>query len=754
MSTRWALLVLLAPVIAAAPPDQQIAHLAGLARAWGQVKYVHPAMASSDADWDAALVRAIAAVEAATSDEEYRGVIASMLAELGDPATRVVEPSSETASQASPTPDPKRPWLERIDERTSVVVVPGGPALEANPDVNRDTCARFEQASVFDRVVLDLRGLTGRRAGWSVKEAISKCLPRLLDRDVALPPRRFLNHGFYGFQSIAGGPGGVGASGSSQLTVSSSGAVRGEARRTPRLAVIVNAGTPDICEFLMALQAHGLAYVVQQGAVRDAGLLVKTFEVEDGLTIAVRHGELLRPDGGAGFAADEVVPGSAEQGSDPARAAALRALERPRRAAPEGPAAATTPFRYSAFIEKDYSHRTYPDRAHRLLALFRLYNVIEYFFPYKDLMDRPWRDTLREFIPRMRDARDETDYALAVCELATRLNDSHVTVHSPVLDAYFGTDRPPVRVDLVEASTVVTEIDPDLAGTGLLVGDIVLSVDGEATSARRARLARYLPASTPGRLENKIDIEFLLGPKSQPAVLEVRGEDGALRHVAVPRTLEGLAPRARRRAGPVYRVLADGYGYVDLERLKPEDVDAAFETIRRMPGLILDMRGYPTSAAWLLVPRLARDRTRPAFLSGDPRYDGSSGQFWLAEGVGDVGEPVEAAPGERYAGRVVVLADGSSQSAAETVCLLVKAVTDPTFVGTRTSGANGGVTRTILPGGIVVNFTGYAVRNADGSQFQRIGIVPDIEARPTLRSIREGRDELVERAVEFLSRSR
>jgi C-terminal processing protease CtpA/Prc len=51
----------------------------------------------------------------------------------------------------------------------------------------------------------------------------------------------------------------------------------------------------------------------------------------------------------------------------------------------------------------------------------------------------------------------------------------------------------------------------------------------------------------------------------------------------------------------------------------------------------------------------------------------------------------------------------------------------------------------------VVNFTGQSVRHADGSQLQRVGIVPDIEAHPTLRAIREGRDDVMERAIEFLS---
>jgi C-terminal processing protease CtpA/Prc len=304
-----------------------------------------------------------------------------------------------------------------------------------------------------------------------------------------------------------------------------------------------------------------------------------------------------------------------------------------------------------------------------------------------------------------------------------------------------------VRVDLVEGLTVVTEVGPELAEAGLHVGDVVLSVDGEDASVRRGRLARYLPASTQGRLDNKIDSQFLLGPRSQPALIEFRGQDGALRQVSGARTLEGLAPRSRMRTGPVYTVLDSGLGYVDLQRLEAKQVAAAFEAIRNVPGAIFDMRGYPASGARAAVSRLARPGPPPAVIGGSMRYEGSSGSFSLEESLWTL-EGSEST--DRYAGRVVVLADGSSQSAAEHVCALIKSASAATFIGGRTSGANGGVTRTVLPGGIVVNFTGQSVRNWDGSQLQRVGIVPDIELHPTLAGVRAGRDDVLERAVEFL----
>jgi C-terminal processing protease CtpA/Prc len=49
---------------------------------------------------------------------------------------------------------------------------------------------------------------------------------------------------------------------------------------------------------------------------------------------------------------------------------------------------------------------------------------------------------------------------------------------------------------------------------------------------------------------------------------------------------------------------------------------------------------------------------------------------------------------------------------------------------------------------------GYAglFMDPDGRETQRIGIVPDIEVKPTIKGVREGRDELLEKAIEIIEK--
>jgi C-terminal processing protease CtpA/Prc len=64
-----------------------------------------------------------------------------------------------------------------------------------------------------------------------------------------------------------------------------------------------------------------------------------------------------------------------------------------------------------------------------------------------------------------------------------------------------------------------------------------------------------------------------------------------------------------------------------------------------------------------------------------------------------------------------------------------------------TAGADRNVSLIPLPGGIGSLISGIGVFYPDGSPTQQVGIVPDLEIRPTIEGIRAGRDEVLEEAV-------
>jgi C-terminal processing protease CtpA/Prc len=104
----------------------------------------------------------------------------------------------------------------------------------------------------------------------------------------------------------------------------------------------------------------------------------------------------------------------------------------------------------------------------------------------------------------------------------------------------------------------------------------------------------------------------------------------------------------------------------------------------------------------------------------------------------------------RVDGQVVFLTDTRAISAAETFMGIVKHYDLGTIVGQPTAGANGNINRTSLVGDWAVIWTGMRVRKHDGSQHHLVGIRPDVEAERTIKGIRSGRDEVLEKALKLI----
>ena len=67
--------------------------------------------------------------------------------------------------------------------------------------------------------------------------------------------------------------------------------------------------------------------------------------------------------------------------------------------------------------ELDYAQMKFPDSGYQLLALFRWWNVVQYWTPGREVAGQDWDAVLMEFISRLALAKDKTAYQLALFEL-------------------------------------------------------------------------------------------------------------------------------------------------------------------------------------------------------------------------------------------------------------------------------------------------------------------------------------------------
>lgn len=100
------------------------------------------------------------------------------------------------------------------------------------------------------------------------------------------------------------------------------------------------------------------------------------------------------------------------------------------------------------------------------------------------------------------------------------------------------------------------------------------------------------------------------------------------------------------------------------------------------------------------------------------------------------------------------MTNGKAISAAESIMIYVKGYDLATVVGQPTAGTDGNVIKLWLPGGIGVTWTGMEMVKLDGSQLHGIGILPDIYANKTINGIIQGRDDVLERAIELTQKKK
>ncbi|RPJ85154.1 MAG: hypothetical protein EHM13_01950, partial [Acidobacteria bacterium] len=376
------------------------------------------------------------------------------------------------------------------------------------------------------------------------------------------------------------------------------------------------------------------------------------------------------------------------------------------------------------------------DRATRLAAVAIAWNVFQHFYPYFDVVQADWPASLRAALASA--AQDtESSFDGTLRRLVADLHDGHGRVNSGSGGA---RGVLPVAWDWIEGELVVTEVGT--GETGLRRGDVIKTIDDKPVAEALAAEESLVSGATPQWRRYRALNELLLGPAGD-ATLSVAA-DGAVRDVRL-RRITGT-PVVERRPDKIAEV-RPGIFYVDPARLSDQEFMAALAQLGKAKGLVFEMRGYPRlspvfiqhiietpvqSAQWL-VPVV----TRP------DRHDVT----WDAGGRWNL---LPLAP--RLAAPVVFITDGRAISYAESCMGIVEFYKLGEIVGAPTAGTNGNVNPLALPGGYTVTWTGMKVLKHDGSRHHGVGIQPTIPVTRTIKGAREGRDEMLERAIAALQR--
>ena len=394
--------------------------------------------------------------------------------------------------------------------------------------------------------------------------------------------------------------------------------------------------------------------------------------------------------------------------------------------------------------ELDYAQMKFPDSGYQLLALFRWWNILEYWTPGREVAGQDWGAVLKEFIPRLALAKDKTAYQLALFELIGKANDTHANLWSSIYV------RPPVgdcalpgTLRFVGDKFVVYRVGVETSG--LQAGDVVESLDGVGISSLVGKWALYYADSNEAARKRDLAANLTRGACGAASVEIERG--GKTMQLAATRVKTQQTFATHDQPGDTFRLLSADVAYVKLSSIKAADLEGYFERAKNTKGLIVDIRNYPS--AFMPFAMGAYLATKPTAFATLTFPDlANPGAFHFGDG-----QMIEPGP-VHYAGKVVILVDETSQSQAEYTAMALRAMPGAVVVGSTTAGADGNVSSIPLPGGLNTMISGLGVFYPDHRPTQRVGIVPDVVVRPTIEGIAAGRDEVLERAVRVIGRAK
>ncbi len=400
--------------------------------------------------------------------------------------------------------------------------------------------------------------------------------------------------------------------------------------------------------------------------------------------------------------------------------------------------------------EKAYANMPYPDAGFRLLSLYRYWNMIHYYFPNKHLTDKKWDTVLQTYLPQFIEAQNELDYELAALQLIGEINDTHANLWGggDKISEWRGRNYAPFRAEFIEQKFVVTDYyNPEYAlEAKVKVGDIITHLNGKSIASVVDSLKAYYPASNEAAMLRDISIDLLRSPQKTLHFDYISEGENRRQTVTLYERdkLKMYYWYKVNRDEKCYKMLNGNIGYITLATIKDEDIPVIKEMFKNTKGIIIDIRNYPSTFVPLSLGSLFVSKLTPfvKFSKANPDHPG---EFTFREGAKIKGD------GYNYKGKLIVLVNQNSQSQAEYTAMAFRAGNNTTILGSTTAGADGNVSQLVLPGGLQSMISGIGVYYPDGTETQRIGIVPDLVVKPTIKGIKEGKDEVLEKAIEILN---
>ena len=392
------------------------------------------------------------------------------------------------------------------------------------------------------------------------------------------------------------------------------------------------------------------------------------------------------------------------------------------------------------------------NRAIQYLAITRYWNIINYFYAYRDIIPRDWNKVYEENIGNFISAKSYEDYYFAVRKLTTEIRDGHgfIRTKNDPLNNY--KYAPFYCIKLADGYYVTMVFQDSLNSFDLKRSDKLVESDHKPMDEKVREIGNYISSSNDYYLSNSTHYLRITDKDSITITVERNGKLITNTYASVDsKTLisryKSNSTTQKSPSKSPYAFIKDSitnkeYCYINMGRLKRKDIDRKFKRkLLSVDDVIIDSRNYPN---WTLVKLnnllLKGKRKFAKFLTMDFDYP-SSYKWTKSQTIGRTRK--------QYNGNIYVLVDYYTMSQAEYTVMALQQHPNTIVIGGQTAGADGNIAEIPLPFGITSVFSGLGVFYLDYAPTQQIGINRDYKVIQD-KTYLEGNDLIFEKALELI----
>jgi carboxyl-terminal processing protease len=359
-----------------------------------------------------------------------------------------------------------------------------------------------------------------------------------------------------------------------------------------------------------------------------------------------------------------------------------------------------------------------------------------------------WKAVHDKYLPQVKVNKGSDEYYALLNQMLAELDRSHLKVlkpedapglHSKASDLRNGS----VGLDLrwLNGELVVFDTKKGFPAdkAGIKRGFRILRINGKDPNEL---LANYKEKHRGFPLRDEIEhvraaVDELSGSPNTEITLEVADLAG------------GKPLRLTRQARPLdqavefeTRTLEGNVGYIRFSSFFGDVLVKTGDALRRMrhtAGLIMDLRGNPGGVGDLTGSIASLLCSQPGNLgSSSSRYGTRQNTY---PGTGS----------DAYPGRVVILVDEMTGSAAEVFSAGLQENKRATIIGAATAGAALPSMMKMLPTGGALQHAIANFKTPNGTTLEGRGVIPDVPAKPSREALLQGRDPALDAAIWFIT---